>query len=148
MLSLLLKLKSYIPIALIFVALSAISYGWYWHSQYGKSQAIIAQQIRENATCTANNELLQSGVQRWKAAANEYDARLKRREALVAKQNAESKKRLQAILQTQYSTDCDTAIQQGMQQLDAPGFNWNNNIPLASAKYLPSNKKHNSQPIT
>lgn len=129
MLSLLLKLKSYIPTALIFVALSAISYGWYWHSQYTKSQAIIAQQVRENATCKANQDLLESGVQRWKAAANQYEIRLKLREELVAKQSAESQKRIQAIIQTNYSPDCNTAIQQGIQQSQKLGFHWHNNIP-------------------
>jgi DNA anti-recombination protein RmuC len=135
MLLLLLKFKSYIQLALILITLSALTYGYYWHSQYGKSQAVIAQQLKEKAVCEANNSLLQSGVQRWKAAAAQYEQQLKRREALVAKQTAESNKRIKAILQKQYSPNCDEAIQQGIEQANQPHaelastFHWNNNIP-------------------
>jgi hypothetical protein len=106
-----------------------------WHSQYGKSQAANAQLLQQLATCNANQQLLQSGVQRWKAAAAQYEQQLKRKEALVAKQTAESNKRIKAILQKQYSPNCDEAIQQGIEQANQPHaelastFHWNNNIP-------------------
>lgn len=131
MISLLLKLKSVMHIISICIALGAICYGWYWHSQFGKSQATNAQLIQQNATLKANHDLLESAVQRWKAAAQEYDTRLKRREALVAKMNAENKKRVNDIQQFQYSPDCNTAIKQGLELVNDPkvGFHWDNNIP-------------------
>lgn len=125
MFSLLQKLKSillYLPLA---ISLVAVTYGWYWHSQYKK-------QLQENASCTANIELLQSGVQRWKAAAAQYDEQLKRREAQVAKTNVKSKQKIQTILQTSYPQECNQAIQTGLQKNHAEKisqFHWHNNIP-------------------
>lgn len=137
MLSFLLNPRGIIPIASILIALGGLSYGYYWHSQYGKSQAVIAQQLKEKAVCEANNSLLQSGVQRWKAAAAQYEQQLKRKEALVAKKTAESNKRIQSILQKQYSPDCNQAIRQGVEQATQARpelvsdleFNWHNDIP-------------------
>jgi uncharacterized protein HemX len=129
MLNLLLKLKAFIPVICICALLSAVTYGYYWHTQYNKSQANNAQLIQQLATCNANQELLQSAVQRWKAAAQEHDTRLKRTEALVAKQTVESDKRVKTILQDQYSSNCDEAIRQGIKKSIDYQFHWVNNIP-------------------
>jgi type II secretory pathway component PulJ len=129
MLTLLLKLKSLASTLPIFIAIAALLYGCYWHGQYKKSQAIIAQQYQTIATCQASQQLLESAVQRWKAAAAQYDKQLKRKEALVAKRTAESDKRIKTILQTQYSSDCNQAIQQGIQQASYVKFNWHNDTP-------------------
>jgi hypothetical protein len=126
MLNLILKPQYLIP---ALITLGAFSYGWYWHSQYNKAQTIIAQQTRENANIKASNDLLQSAVQRWKAAADKYDQQLKRREALVAKRTIDSDKRIKTIYQGEYSQECDQAIQQGIARLVNLEFNWNNNIP-------------------
>jgi multidrug resistance efflux pump len=117
MLTLLLKLKSLIPCGAILITILSATCGFYWRTQCKQAQATITQQIKENATCKASNDLLQSGVERWKAAANQYDRELKRKETIVAKNNVASKKRLDAILQAHYSSDCNQAIQQGLQQL-------------------------------
>lgn len=131
MLNLLLNPKSIIPVIAILIALGGLSYGWYWHSQYGKSQAANAQLIQQLATCNANQELLQSAVQRWKAAAAQQEQQLKRKEALVAKMDAESKNNISTIQQTPFSPDCDTAIKQGLELISDSkvGFHWDNNIP-------------------
>jgi uncharacterized protein HemX len=114
MFNFLLNPKSILSIAAICIILGAASYGWYWHSQYNKSQANNAQLLQQLATCNSNQQLLESAVQRWKAAAARYDKQLKRKDALVAKENAASNERLKAILQTHYSPDCDQAIRQGI----------------------------------
>jgi hypothetical protein len=129
MLNLLLKLKSFLMPALFAMTLAAIATSWYWHGQYGKSQAVVSQLLEQNASCKASQELLESAVQRWKAAAVQHDKQLKRKEALVAQQTTQSLQRIQAIQQTTFSDDCNTAIQQGIQYSHKPGFNWHNNIP-------------------
>jgi uncharacterized protein HemX len=129
MLNLLLNPKSILPIAAVLIVLGATSYGWYWHTQYNKSQANNAQLLQQLATCNSSQQLLESAVQRWKAAADRYDKQLKRKEALVAKQDAESDKRIKAILHTEYSPDCNEAIKAGIQQSGKLQFHWNNNIP-------------------
>jgi predicted nucleotide-binding protein (sugar kinase/HSP70/actin superfamily) len=129
MLNLLLKLKAFIPVICICAVLSAILYGQYWHTQYNKSQANNAQLIQQLANCNANQQLLESAVQRWKTAADQYDEQLKRKEAVVAKQTVESDKRVKTILQDQYSVNCNEAIQQGIQKSIAYQFHWVNNIP-------------------
>jgi uncharacterized protein HemX len=123
MLNLLLNPKSILPIAAILIALGALSYGWYWHAQYNKSQANNAQFLQQLATCNGNQQLLESAVQRWKAAAARYDKQLKRKEALVAKENVESDKRIRAILQARYSSDCSAAIKQGIEKIGNPHIN-------------------------
>jgi Flp pilus assembly protein TadB len=129
MLNLLLNLRSWFFIMAVCVTLSCLGYGWYWHTQYTKMQANNAQLLQQLATCNSNQQLLESAVQRWKAAANRYDKQLKRKEALVAKENIESDKRIQAILQAHYSPDCSKAIAEGIQGTIKPQFIWNNNIP-------------------
>jgi uncharacterized protein HemX len=114
MLNLLLNPKSILPITAVLITLGAISYGWYWHAQYNKSQANNAQLLQQLATCNSNQQLLESAVQRWKAAAARYDKQLKRKDALVAKENAASNERIKTILQTHYSPDCNKAIAQGI----------------------------------
>jgi uncharacterized protein HemX len=129
MLNLLLNPKSILPIAALLIAIGAISYGCYWHTQYNKSQANNAQLLQQLATCNSNQQLLESAVQRWKAAAARYDKQLKRKEALVAKENAASNERIKTILQTHYSPDCNKAIAEGIDGAIKPQFIWNNNIP-------------------
>lgn len=111
----LLKLKSWLLMAFIIIVITAISYGYYWHRQYNKSQVIIAQQIKQNAICEANQQLLKSGVQRWKAAASQYEHKLKLKDEQVAKRTKESHKRLSSIMQHQFSSDCNQAIKEGLQ---------------------------------
>jgi uncharacterized protein HemX len=129
MLNLLLNPKSILPITAVLITLGALSYGWYWHAQYNKSQANNAQLLQQLATCNSNQQLLESAVQRWKAAAARYDQQLKRKDALVAKESVESDKRIKAILHTEYSPDCNKAIKAGIQQGSKLQFHWDNNIP-------------------
>jgi uncharacterized protein HemX len=127
--NLLLNLKSWLSLLAICIALSGLCSGWYWHAQYNESQANNAQLLQQLATCNGNQQLLESAVQRWKAAAAQYDMQLKRKEALVAKENTASDKRIKAILLTEYSSDCNQAIAEGIGGAIKPQFHWTNNIP-------------------
>lgn len=117
MLNLLLNPRSWLSIAAILIVISATSYGLYWKSQYDKSQAIIAQKNNEIAMCNINMQLLQSGVQRWKAAADQYEHQVKLKDEQVAKRSSESQKRLDDIMQTKFSKDCNQAIKEGIKTI-------------------------------
>lgn len=115
MLNLLSKLKFIIPIASILCAIYSFGLACYWQDQYDDLQADNAKLATENASCQASNELLQSSVQRWKAAAVQNEHRLKHTEALVAKRDAESKKKLKSIQQHPFSKKCEQAIHQAVE---------------------------------
>lgn len=118
MISFLLKLKSFYLLALFLLALAAVLYGGYWHSQYNN---LLAQNIKLNeqlASCNVNQELLQSSIKHWKAEAAEYDKKLKHKEALIAKQNKLSDKKVYKHLHAQYSPNCEKAIQEAIQNLE------------------------------
>lgn len=117
MLNLILKLKSFLPYCALIAAILGFSYGWYWHAQYNKAQSTISQQMKQIATCKASQELLESGVRHWKAAAAHYDAQLKRKETVVAKLNKESKQRVKEILQSTYPEGCNEAFQQAIEHI-------------------------------
>lgn len=98
------------------ISFAAISYGYYWHHEYNKSQATISQLLEQNASCKASHDLLESAVQRWKSEAKAQETRLRRTEADIARKNIESKKRIRELQQRHFSTDCNTAIKQGIEE--------------------------------
>ena len=110
MLSLLQKLKSILGYLPIIIAIAAIIFGFYEKRE-------VAKLTQQYASCNASNELLSSAVDTWKKDAAAYAHSIKLKDAQVAKSNEASNKTVQAILHRQYSSDCNTAIKQGLQEL-------------------------------